>query len=103
MHCPTHPRYTAKRMPKSNCFSCWRLYIEKKGISVLELLEQSAVTDTRAAWLKEHIDNITYAPLKSAAEDEKEVAVATFITPAKFVEEKDLEDDDTKPVRGVRI
>lgn len=100
MHCPEHKTYTGKRIPKSECFSCWRLYTETSNTDVAELLNRKSTSEARASWLRKHIDDIIYAPLKSEVE-EKETATATFVTPAKFVEE--VEDDEIKPTKGVRI
>ncbi len=102
MHCPEHKKYTGKRVPKNECFSCWRLYAETGDTEISEIASRKITTDARASWLREHTNDIIYAPLKSEVE-EKETATATFVTPAEFVEE--VEDDEIKPTKskGVRI
>lgn len=100
MRCPEHKKYTGSRVPKNECFSCWRLYTETSNTAVAEILDRKGTTKDREAWLREHIDDIIYAPLESKTE-KKETAVATFVTPAEFVEE--AEEDEVKPSKGVRI
>lgn len=100
MHCPEHEEYTGNRIPKNECFSCWRLYTEISNTEVAKVLNRKSTSDARASWLRDHIDDIIYAPLKSDVE-KKETAVATFVTPAEFVEE--VEEDEVKPSKGVRI
>jgi hypothetical protein len=30
LNCPEHPKYNAKRTPRTSCEGCWRYYIDKK-------------------------------------------------------------------------
>jgi hypothetical protein len=66
-YCEKHPEYKGVKRPNRNngtCFSCWRLYLKEKDITVEMYLESLSVKDsTLKDWLREHIDDIIYAPI----------------------------------------
>ena len=105
MYCKEHSDYVAKRQPKVNCFSCWRLYTETKGFTVEDAI---ATAEYRGDielknWLRESIDDIIYASLEGG---EKK---ASFSKPFRFVEdEKKTETHKvatpvSDPIRGRKI
>lgn len=93
MYCPEHPKYTGKRAPRNFCHSCWRLYSEVNSVSVGEIIKRPQMSEAKASWLRENIDDIIYATLES------EKATASFITEAEIVEQP----EESKPARGIKV
>ena len=106
MYCPEHPNYTANRVPRNQCHSCWRLYVEKQGISIDDILKRPSISETRASWLRENYDDIIYAELEhekiQAPPPIIERATATIISQAEMVESTE-EDEESKPAKGIRV
>ena len=106
MFCSEHRTYTASRIPRNQCHACWRLYLEKHGVTLEEVLERSYITEARASWIRENHDDIVNAELEyekvKAPPPMTERATATFIIPAEIVE-PDEDDEEPKPAKGVRV
>ena len=107
MYCPEHRTYTALRIPRNQCHACWRLYTEKHGVSIEEILKRPYISEARASWLRDNYDDIIYAELEhekiEAPPPMVERATATIISQAELVEPEDEEEDESKPAKGIRV
>jgi hypothetical protein len=79
-YCSSHPDYQAKRKPKIECYSCWRLFLESKHTTV-EAYASSQPEFDLDRWLRESIDDIINAPL------EEKQSKASFQSSFSFIEE----------------
>lgn len=102
-YCSDHKTYTGKRIPRRSCYSCWKIYCEVHELSVKEVINRPHISEARASWLRENIDDIVSAPLEEsilqAPPKMPERASASFITEAEIVEEP----EEGKPVRGTKV
>lgn len=63
-YCKAHPDYIAKRRPKAQCYSCWRLFLAEKKTTALAYASAISKQDYELdAWLREHEDDIAFSPL----------------------------------------
>lgn len=63
-YCKAHPDYVAKRRPKVQCYSCWRLFLTEKKTTALAYASAIGRQDYELdAWLREHEDDIAFSPL----------------------------------------
>jgi hypothetical protein len=84
-YCKEHPDYEAKRRPRVECTSCWRLYLEGKGSTVEAYASAIAKQEKDLAkWLRTNIDDVIYASLQ-------ERGVETFASKLEFVKPDEVE------------
>ena len=59
LNCKKHPDYEARRRPKVECVSCWRLYLENRGTTV-DAYASSLTRQERdlSEWLKGNMEAI---------------------------------------------
>jgi hypothetical protein len=70
--CDKHPLYTGRRMPRTECVTCWKIYIVNTGKTLEDVSEAVASKDAyRSKWLKEFYDDILNA--EAAVVPEKEI------------------------------
>jgi hypothetical protein len=104
MFCKKHPDYQAKRRPKVNCFSCWRLYLEARGSAVEASIEESrrAGNDELVYWLSASIDDIIYAPLEGEVAKSAKISSGFEFLPEEKAE-KEPAKNEQEPAKGVII
>ena len=102
MICKEHPDYQAKRRPRVSCFSCWRLYLDTKGVTVESAIAEAKKADNAELvyWLRESIDDIIYAPLE---EEAKSAKISNFFEFLPEILPPEEDKNDHKPAKGVII
>jgi len=72
--CDKHPLYTGRRMPRTECVTCWKIYIVNTGKTLEDVSEAVASKDAyRSKWLKEFYDDILNAEATVVPEKEIEL------------------------------
>jgi hypothetical protein len=83
-YCKAHPDYIAKRRPKAQCYSCWRLFLAEKKTTALAYASAISKQDYELdAWLREHEDDIAFSPL--VPEEDVPAPIKTVETPKPLV------------------
>lgn len=74
--CDKHPLYTGRRMPRTECVTCWKVYFVNTGKTLEDVSEAVASKDPyRSKWLKEFYDDILNAEASVVEAEEKEVVL----------------------------
>jgi hypothetical protein len=109
-YCVEHKDYLAKRRPKVNCLSCWRLFFETRGTTVEAYASEIDKQDKDLSrWLRENIDEIIYAPLgfesKHDLEFITEEQAASIIKPSEVptAETVPSKEENVPAFRGIKI
>lgn len=88
------------RMPRTQSIPAWASYLADTGLSVSEAGYRTTNSEMKE-WLVDNEEEIIEAmsDVVEEEEDESEVAVATFVTPAEIIEEP----EEDAPARGERV
>ena len=86
------------RMPKTKSVSAWASFLKEEDLTVIDAIGRTTSLQMKE-WLR---DNALEISDVVDAMEEKEEAVATFITKAEITEEPEKE-VKPKPVKGVRV
>ena len=81
------------RMPKTKSVSAWASFLKEEDLTVIEAIDRTTSLQMKE-WLRDNALEI------NDAVEEREEAVATFITEAEIIDEPEKE---VKPAKGVKL